>query len=639
MQNLFQELIELLSGDDRLVSEGKLMKNKVVELTHNLDPSLLKYLLKSDSLKKHFFCEVEGVLIFDKIRFQKFVSNKKFLPDSFTAFKNKIGLVAGDEYLNNSSEVVLAWPYKDCVLEGGQDKQDAKRTEVFWNELLAPNEIDRLLAPKVLSNFKKFDGDNSLGECYPCDVRQEDNLVIKGNNLLALHTIKEKFSRRVKLIYIDPPYFFDEQKEADSFLYNSNFKLSTWLTFMKDRLAVAKQLLSEGGTIWISINDDGMHYLKVLCDGIYGKEHFVGTIPRRARTAKSDVPFNLSQDFDWILCYTNVSEKHHVVGRSVERKYYESPDFPGRPWRIMDLTSQRTAAERPNSYFTLKNPKDGTEYPSSQKRTWSITEDTFEEYYNNKRIIFPGDYDFLKIKVPYMRQFKDEDDKKGRLSAVMTDFQIKDFIDNLIRKSPNKKGNKEIDDLFGRDGFGYAKPENLIKSIIEVATQEGDLVLDFFAGSGTTAAVAHKMGRQYITIEQMDYVEDLVSERLKQVMAGEQGGISKEVNWTGGGEFVYCELAKANQVFVDSIQSAKSSEELLGIWNTMQDKAFLSYRVNPKAFDQSKNDFIELSFADQKKFLIETLDKNMLYVPLSEIDDATYEISAADKALNKEFFS
>ena len=188
-------------------------------------------------------------------------------------------------------------------------------------------------------------------------------------------------------------------------------------------------------------------------------------------------------------------------------------------------------------------------------------------------------------------------------------------------------------------GFKTAKNEKYLAEVLRLASDEGDWVLDFFGGSGSTLATAHKLHRKWVGVEQLDYIDEITCPRLADVVKGEQLGISKAVGWTGGGEFVYCELAKANQVFIDAIQSANTSEELLAIWKTMQDKAFLSYRINPKAFDESKSDFIELSLADQKKFLIETLDKNMLYVPLSEIDDATYEISEADKALNKKFFA
>jgi len=233
MQNLYDNLKELLQKDERLVVDGKLLKNKIIELALAMDASLLKLLLTDAAIKKHFFTDVSGVLVFDKIKFQKFISNKQFLPNSYTAFKNKIGLTVNDEYISESKDVVLAWPYKDCVLEGGQSKEDAKRNEVFWNETLAPDEIDQLLSPKVLTNFKKYD---KKGEHKVSELSFDDNLVIKGNNLLVLHTLLKVYRGKIKLIYIDPPY----NTGNDSFLYNDSFNHSAWLIFIKNRLEVAK---------------------------------------------------------------------------------------------------------------------------------------------------------------------------------------------------------------------------------------------------------------------------------------------------------------------------------------------------------------------------------------------------------------
>ena len=456
--------------------------------------------------------------------------------------------------------------------------------------------------------------------------------------MLAISSLLKRFEGRVKCIYIDPPYFFNDAKEADSFKYNSNFHLSTWLVFMKNRLKIARNLLVAGGTIWISIGEDGMHYLKVMADEIFGRDHFVGTIPRRTRNGKSDVPFNFSQDFDWLLCYTNVDNKKAPIGRSVERKYYETDDYLGQPWRLADATSQRTATERPNSYFTMINPKTGTEYPASEKRTWAVTSDTFEEYYKKGAIVFPGDYDFLNIGKPYMRKFKSEDDCSGKLSAVISDFQIQEFLQTLFGNAKNKDGNSEIDAMFGREEFDYAKPENLIKAILEVATSEGDIVLDFHLGSGTTCAVAHKMGRQYIGVEQMDYIETVSVERLKKVIDGEQGGISKEVNWQGGGSFVYCELAKLNQTIVEEIEAATDDATLSDIYGRMVKSGFISYKVNPADIDAAADDYAALSLDDKKRFLMEILDKNLLYVNYCDIDDEEFGISDKDKAFTRSFY-
>jgi adenine-specific DNA-methyltransferase len=213
MQNLLQDLIQLLEQDDRFVVEGKPLKNRIVESALALDPALIKLLLLKETVRNHFFVELEGVLIFDKIKFQQFVSNKQFLPDSYTAFKNKIGLTADGDYLTESKEVALVWPYKDCVLEGGQEREDAKRNEIFWNETLAADQIDRLLAPKVLTGFKRY---TASGEQAVTQLSPDDNLIIKGNNLLALHTLAKIYAGKVKLIYIDPPY----NTGNDSFGYN-----------------------------------------------------------------------------------------------------------------------------------------------------------------------------------------------------------------------------------------------------------------------------------------------------------------------------------------------------------------------------------------------------------------------------------
>ena len=271
---LLEELQLLLSEDKRLVSEGKLLKNKIVELALKNDKDLIKLLLGNKRIKDHFFTKVDEALIFDREKFMKFVNNKEFLPDSYTAFKNKIGLTADGNYIAQSKEVVLSWPYKDCILEGGQKKPDEKRKEIFHNEILAPDEIDRLLEPKVFTNFKRIDRD---GEHSVQEIKQTDNLIIKGNNLLGLASLLKRYNNKIKGIFIDPPYFFYKNKPDDAFKYNSNFKLSTWLTFMKNRIMLAKDLLSEDGILSLTMGVDGYSHLKLLIDEIFD----VGQFPKR----------------------------------------------------------------------------------------------------------------------------------------------------------------------------------------------------------------------------------------------------------------------------------------------------------------------------------------------------------------------
>ncbi len=299
MQNLLKDFMKLLEEDDRLVVEGKLLKNKIVELALAMDSSLIRLLLKHDGIRRHFFVDVDGVLVFDKISFQQFVNNKAFLPDSYTAFKNKVGLTADGQYLTDSKEVVLAWPYKDCVLEGGQTKEDAKRDEVFWNETLAPDQIDWLLSPKVLTGFKKFDRG---GEGKVSSVSRDDNLIIRGNNLLALHTLKTVYAERVKIIYIDPPY----NTGNDEFKYNDTFNHSTWLTFTRNRLNIAKTLLSNDGAIFVSIDHNELAYIIVLLDEIFGKDNFQNliTIKRGSVTGHKTINAGVVNLAEYVVVYT-----------------------------------------------------------------------------------------------------------------------------------------------------------------------------------------------------------------------------------------------------------------------------------------------------------------------------------------------
>ena len=199
----------------------------------------------------------------------------------------------------------------------------------------------------------------------------------------------------------------------------------------------------------------------------------------------------------------------------------------------------------------------------------------------------------------------------------------------------SEKGTIHLQELFGNKVFMFPKPEGTIKRIIEIATNEGDIVLDYHLGSGTTAAVAHKMNRQYIGIEQMDYIETVSVERLKKVIAGEQGGISKDVNWSGGGSFVYAELKNDAQDFKNAIFEA-TTEELLELFELAKKSSFLSYRIDPKKL--KKNEFSQLSLAEQKQILSEIIDNNNLYVNYSDIDDSDYQISAEDKKLNHAFY-
>lgn len=333
------------------------------------------------------------------------------------------------------------------------------------------------------------------------------NLVLKGDNLDSLKILKSYYTGKIKCIYIDPPYntksdefiypdkFNKEETEvlglanlSDDDFARMDFSFKTkkshngWLSFMYPRLLLARDLLSDDGVIFISIDDNEQANLKLLCDDVFGEENFVATFPWRKRTAKSDVPFGVSQDYEWIICYA----KSNLFSASIEgkgRKYYETEDFPNRPWRIHDMTKQTTVAERPNSFFTMINPKTGEGYPADSNRTWRITKDTFSKYLENNEIIFPGDYDFLKISKPVARYFKDKDmEKDGKdFGRVALSTKLPDDI------GMSQNGTKEVKNIFDDTiVFSFPKPSILLKYLFSSATNENDIILDFFAGSGTT---------------------------------------------------------------------------------------------------------------------------------------------------------
>ena len=327
------------------------------------------------------------------------------------------------------------------------------------------------------------------------------NFLIEGDNLAALKLLEKTHRGKIDLIYIDPPYNrgVDDFKYDDDFIVKSDRYIhSKWLSFIKERLVIAKRLLSATGAIFISIDDNEQANLKLLCDFIFGESNFAGMIPWRKRTAKTDVPFGISQDYEWILIYAKSEQFNAFTKRENQRKYFITDDIPGREWRAHDLTTQRTAAERPNSAFTLVNPKNGKEYPVNPNRVWAVTKDTLPQYLNENRIVFPGDYDFLKISKPQMRYFRDEDEgkalkKTGSVAGVSaTTTQLPADV------GMTKEGTADLGKLFPDKAFPYPKPVELIKYLIQIGTVNKDnaLILDFFAGSGTTAQALLRLNEQ-----------------------------------------------------------------------------------------------------------------------------------------------
>ena len=653
--SLYHELEALLRKDSKYcMDDSVLIKNKIVEDALNLRPELIKYLLAHEGLKKNFFCEVEGTLVFDKVKFQQFVMNKSFLPDSYTAFKNKIGLTTDDgRFISESREVVLSWPYKDCVLEGGQTKEDAKRNEVFWSETLAPNEINRLTEPKALSGFKRYDTDGVHEVSY---LESSDNLIIKGNNLLVLHSLKAKFTNKVKLIYIDPPYNTGD----DEFGYNDSFNHSTWLTFMKNRLEAAKELLREDGAIFIHIDLHEIAYISVLADSIFGIDNRVQIISVKTATPAGFKTVNPGpiDVTEYILFYTknksafNFKKGYVPVGYNINYNLYlVNPNDKAEEWKFVPI---KDALLNHMGFASEKEAK--TKYGTLWK---SILKELIQQFAfeNAKQIVSVRDPHKPTDTVKELMAKSRETDKVISMERENseTSYFYKGgalaFYSNKLRKIDGELTVTELlTDFWSHISWaGIAneggvklkngkKPEKLLKQIIELTTEKNDIVLDFFLGCGTTAAVAHKMNRQYIGVEQLDYGKNDSVVRLNNVIKGDATGISKALNWQGGGSFVYCELAKANQQFIEEIAPAKSHETLLDIWQRMNETGYLNYKISISTIDENANSFDALSLENQKRFLVECLDKNLLYIPVSEVDSNEYSLSEDDKRLTKEFY-
>lgn len=649
MANLFDTLKDILSQDSRFITEkGELLRNAVYEAGMKMDADLLKLLLNNEATKAKFFQEVEiegnKTLVFDKVGFGWVVNNKEFLPDSYTRYKNKIGLVdAEGKYIANSGDVELVFPYKDCMLVGGQTKEDQKRNEIFFNKTLAPDEVDRLLAPKVFVNAKRYtkDGAEDITE-----FKDDDNLIIKGNNLLALESLLARYEGQVKCIYIDPPY----NTGNDGFGYNDKFTTSTWLSFMKDRLGLAKKLLKNDGLIFVSIdisreNANGrvgtsaFPYLNVLMDEIFERKNYIATLIWK----KKKQPSYLSRVAGLVEPILVYAKAEQYVGKLQTRQQSD------------DTTRIDNASNPAKKMHILKGirymGKHDCIIPKGVYKNKTMTTEFLQDVViKDGRTI--NDFDAIakyRVKSTEIKRFCEEDLLYITAKNSFRRFKTKDekqsgksITDLLLDWGQNQDATSELRKLFNITDdskvFENPKPELLISNILSVATKSNDIVLDFFLGSGTTAAVAHKMGRKYIGIEQMEYTDSVICDRLKKVINGEQTGISVEYDWQGGGSFVYCELAQLNQKYVDALQSADTDAKVTDILKAVLATGFISDKVNPTLIDTEAEDYQALSLDEKKAFVMEVLDSNLLYVNYSDMDDKEFAISDADKAFTKSFY-
>ncbi|NHA96642.1 site-specific DNA-methyltransferase [Helicobacter pylori] len=602
-------------------------KERLVTLILTADEKLLIFMLEHENAndyKNAFFKTIANSLVFNEKALLECLEIKE-LEKSFTRFKNKIGLFSQGGLIKSSELVVLNFPFKDNVLLGNAKDNNTKSNELFYHEILHKKEIDTLLSKKVLCRFEM----HGQGDLQSALKDKNTNYLIKGNNLIALHSLKKKFAKQVKCIYIDPPY----NTGNDSFNYNDNFNHSSWLVFMKNRLEAAREFLSDDGVIFVQCDDNEQAYLKVLMDEIFGRENFIACFVWE-KTSNSLSRIRIKTEY--ILCYEQTKFGLIFNGDMAE----EGQDFP----ILNEVNVKRTLQFPPNSiYFkTFKGVIKPTKFNKM-------------ELIDDLRIVNKTNSNMVRInaKFKWTQDKLDDEIKEGTTFVIKSD----EFSMRYIRKgdrevkasnvfnaecgvTTNIKATSEIKVLFANsntDLFSTPKPEALISRILEISTNENDLVLDFFAGSGTTCAVAHKMKRRYIGIEQMDYIETITKERLKKVIEGEQGGISKKCDFKGGGSFVYTELKEVNLEIKKQILNAKSKSECLKIFNDLNER--ILKRADCKIDEIDSEEFHNLDLNEQKRICCNLLDSNEDYLNLGDIDEDAWEIDEITKKYNEIFYS
>lgn len=390
-------------------------------------------------------------------------------------------------------------------------------------------------------------------------------------------------------------------------------------------MKVARTFLTEDGLFVVSLSDKEAHYCKVLMDDVFGVENFVADVIWNSTKSVTNTAL-ISNAHTHLLLYSkniDILKSNRLKFRlAVDESKFSNPDndprgdWAGDPFQV--------EGERPNQLYEITNPNTGKVHKPNKGNSWKNEKKVFDELLADNRIYFGK----TGKAAPQRKRFLSEARERGRVTTTLwSDLPT------------TTNGTQHLKSLFGEKVFKNPKPEGLMERIIQLATAEGDIVLDYHLGSGTTITTAHKMRRKYIGIEQMDYINDISVPRLQMVINGDDtGAVSENQNWQGGGSFVYAELAKDNAAIVELVQAASRSKELLSIWEKIRGSHFISYKVNPHEMVANIAEFKELDLDDQKKILVSVLDKNQLYVNYSEIKDEDYNISEEDQILNLQFY-
>lgn len=558
----------------------------------------------------------------------------------YTKYSNKIGLYsnAKGSYVRNDTEVVLNFPFKDTVLEAGMSKEDVGREERFLHIEIDSKDIDTLEEPKVLTNFSYVDkngernveADSDL-EFFDDEGNLQQNMLIKGNNLLALYTLREKLAGKVKLIYIDPPY--NTRTDANTFAYNNSFNHSSWLTFMKNRLEVARELLTEDGVIFIDIDHYELFYLGVLADEIFGAENRIGVL---AVVNNLGGRFNkfFSQAHENKIVYAKNANKAEIKELALENsaRFQLVDDIGNYKRRALQRSGDGSLREdRPTMFYPIYyNPGTGD---------ITTNKPTSEGYVE----LYPVDTNGVERRWRWGKAMV-EQKWKTEIEAREVDGEYRLYTKDRMKGEKPKtvwlkpeysgaSGTNSLKDLLGNKAFSYPKAVAQVRDAIQISTEPDDIVLDFFGGSGTTAQAVMEQNaidggmRKFVIIEQMDYINTVSYKRL-------ENAIKKYYNDTS---FVYFELKKYNQEYVDRIMEATSLSELEEIYVEMRNNAFLKFWFDRHAFEKDE-DFRKLDLNERKEALADVLDENQLYLNYADMNDTRHNVTADEKALTDKFY-
>jgi adenine-specific DNA-methyltransferase len=653
----------ILKQDDRLWNEEKTELNQtlLLDLVDKIDENIIDLLLQDNDLREKFFVKVKDVYVFKTNDFKFFMEEHK-VDNSFTQYKNQIGLTDGKRFIKDTNDVVLDFPYKDCVLEGGQsteegidnyyeyseknseyEEKQAKRKEIFFNQILAEDEIDRLFDEKAFVNWKRFTKD---GEQKVSEIKRDDsgiireNMIIKGNNLLALHSLKKQFAGKIKLIYIDPPY--NTGGDAETFTYNNNFKHSSWLTFLKNRLETAKHFLRNDGFIAIAIDHVELFYLGTLADEIFGRDNRIGivTVVHKPEGRNQEKFFGTSTEY--MLVYSrdkNIANFKKVILDEKQKDRFDKKDDQGR-YRLKNfirLTDGKYSLKKnkPSHYYPIFISKDLNKFSleniEGYEKVLPITDNGVERTWKTK-----GDT-FIKLVNRGEIEAKRNNNKIVLYEKLREDQVIKTHWVGK-RYHAYHFGTKLLENILGRKAFSFPKSLYTILDTLKIMTSDNDIVLDFYTGSGTAghallALNKEDMGkRNFILIEQIDEHIAICKERIQKVMKKENIDVS----------FIYFELAKWNEKAKEEVLACDNLEELVKLFDALYEKYFLNYNLKIKEFKEkviNEAKFKELSLDEQKKMFLTMLDLNQIYVQKSEMADKRFGISEEDQELTNKFYN